>query len=110
MDQISLRELAAWVVAGGAGATLAISKIRTLNCSKKSQSEAVKKDAVSRESLESLSELLPKALPKIKTGVKDNAQIKALAKALKFEALPIKKSGEKARGVAKVQKRKGSKG
>lgn len=110
MDQISLRELAAWVVAGGVGATLAISKIRTLNCSKKSQSEVMQKDNVSKESLESLSELLPKALPKIKTGVKDNAQIKALAKALKFEALPIKKGGEKARGVAKVQKRKGSKG
>ena len=102
--------MAAWVVAGGAGATLAISKIRTLNYSKKSQSEVAQKEAAPEESLESLSKLLPKALPKIKTGVKDNAQIKALAKALKFEALPIKKSGEKARGVAKVQKRKGGKG
>lgn len=110
MDQISLRELVAWVVAGGAGATLAISKIRTrrhsVNCQKKPQLS----DTKSSESWESLSELLPKALPKIKTGVKDNAQIKTLAKALKFEALPIKKSGEKARGVAKVQKRKGGKG
>lgn len=110
MDQISLRELAAWVVAGGAGATLAISKIRTLKRSKNYQGGPVQREGAPKESLESLSELLPKALPKIKTGVKGNAQIKALAKALKFEALPIKKSGEKARGVAKVQKRKGGKG
>lgn len=110
MDQISTRELVAWVVALGGVGILVTSKIRTLNCSKKSQSEPVKKEDVPAESLESLSELLPKALPKIKTGVKGNAQIKALAKALKFEALPIKKSGAKAGAVARVSKQKSSKG
>lgn len=110
MDQISIRELVAWVVALGGVGILVTSKIRTLNCSKESQSEPVKKEDVPAESLESLSELLPKALPKIKTGVKGNAQIKALAKALKFEALPIKKSGAKAGAVARISKQKGSKG
>lgn len=110
MDQISLRELVAWVVAGGAGATLAISKIRTRRHLESYQKRPQFSDTKSSESWESLSELLPKALPKIKTEAKNNVQIKALAKTLKFEALPIKKGREKTRGVAKIQKRKGSKG